>query len=137
MPDYARLQHQNRIRVADVQVAAADDTDTFGDAILVSTADHRLWIQKITLSITTHAAGAKITFQDDAGSPVPIASHTDAAAAAGVLSVVTWDFGVEGTPLTTGKNLDIIINTPGMAGRIHVEGYERLVNAVAAGRTNL
>lgn len=137
MSDTRMLQLQNRLRTADVQIAAADDTDTFGDAILVSTADHRLWIQRITLSITTHAAGAKITIQDDAASPVPIASHTDAAAAAGVLSVVHWEFGEVGTPLTTGKNLDVIINTPGMAGRLHIEGYERLANAVAAGRTNV
>jgi hypothetical protein len=62
-----------------------------------------------------------------------IAAHTDAATG---LSVVTWDFGPHGTPLTKGEELDIIFSAAGIAGRIHIEAYEKLVGPVAMGSTN-
>jgi len=88
-------------------------------------ANHQIMIQKIVWSIVTHAAQV-ITFLDDASTPVKIAAHTDAAAGAGILSVVTWDFGPHGTALTLGKNLDITLSGAGCEGRVHIEGYQRL-----------
>ena len=38
-----------------------------------------------------------------------------------------------GTPLTLGKNLDVVPSAAGVAGRLHIEAYEKLEGAVAVG----
>jgi len=79
------------------------------------------FITKITLSITTHVNGDVYLIDDD-GAGAVIAAHTDATAAVGVPSVVTWDFGVAGTPVTALANVDVSHSSTGV-GRIHIEGY--------------
>jgi hypothetical protein len=81
------------------------------------------FITKITLSIVTHAAKF-VALQDDNGSPKVIAKHNDLTAAAGVPSVVTWDLGRSGIPLTAGKNVECVSEATGVAGYVYVEGYE-------------
>lgn len=81
-----------------------------------------IYVRKITLSITTHAA---VTFnaRDTNGTPFVIAAHTDASAAAGVPSVVTWDFGVDGVALTLGKTFEVLAGAA-IVGIVYAEGYE-------------
>lgn len=88
------------------------------------TAGSTFYVTKITLTIITHAAGKFVHVQDDNSSPKVIASHTDAAAAAGVPSTVTWDFGYGGIPLTAAKNLECISEVGGPAGYVYAEGHE-------------
>jgi hypothetical protein len=83
-----------------------------------------IFVTKITLSITTHATGKFVAVQDTAGSPYVIAKHIDATAAAGVPSVVHWDFGAGGVPITAGKNLQCVSEAAGVAGIVYVEGYQ-------------
>ena len=129
--DYVHYQSNYTRKTADVDILTG--TATYADVLAPKSANHQLYIQKITLSITTHAADV-YTFDDDGAGP-PIAAHTDAAAGAGVPSVVTWDFGPVGRPLTKGANLDVAHSSTGVA-IAHIEGYERLVGPVAPATTN-
>ncbi len=83
-----------------------------------------IYVTKATLSIITHANAKLVAVQDDNGTPKVICKHIDATAAAGVPSTVTWDFGKEGIPVTTGKNLDVVSEAAGVTGYVYVEGYE-------------
>jgi len=121
--DYLHWQFQNTRKIADVDILTG--TAAYADVIAPKSAGHQIFIQKITLSITTHVAGDVYLFDDDGAGP-PIATHTDAAAGAGVLSVVVWDFGPTGRPLTIGANLDVSHSTTGVA-IAHIEAYEKLV----------
>ena len=129
--DYTHLQFQHTRKIADVDILTG--TAAYADVIAPKSANHRVYIQKITLSITTHAADV-YTFDDDGAGP-PIAVHTDAAAGAGVLSVVVWDFGPTGRPLTLGANLDVSHSSTGVA-IAHIEAYEKLEGVVASASTN-
>ena len=86
-------------------------------------ASSRLYVTKITLTITTHANNKVVVVKDT--DDVTIATHTDLTAAAGVPSTVTWDFGRGGVPVTAGLNLVAIAGTAtGVAGVVYAEGYE-------------
>ena len=130
--DYLQLQRENSRLVADVDILTG--TAAYADVMVPKSANHQIFIQKITLSITTHVA-ADVFLVDDDGAGPPIAAHTDAAAAAGVLSVVTWDFGPNGRPVTKGANVDVSHSSTGVAV-MHIEGYQKLIGAVAIASTN-
>ena len=87
-------------------------------------ASSTVFLTKATLSIVTHANGKLVAIQDSTASPVTWAKHLDATAAAGVPSVVTWDFGQYGIPMTTGKKCQAISEASGPAGYVYAEGYE-------------
>ena len=114
--------------------AATNGTVTLKSA---RTTSHRLYINHIIVSITTFSAKT-LTFQDSAGSPVPIAFVSVPAAAGTVAGLQAYfiDFLDGGTPLTTGTNLNMVISAAGAAGRIHIEGYEVIETPVAMGSTN-
>jgi hypothetical protein len=81
-------------------------------------------VTRVTLSIVTHVAAGTFALQDSAGSPVTYAKHVDAAAAAGVPSTVSWDFGKFGVPMTAGKKVQVIGSASGITGYAYVEGYK-------------
>lgn len=87
-------------------------------------ADSTIYVTKVTLTIITHANAKFVAVQDDNGTPKVIAKHNDLTAAAGVPSVVTWDFGEQGIPLTNGKDLDCVSESSGVAGIVYAEGWE-------------
>jgi hypothetical protein len=127
MSDYRYFQQLHRSKTTDTDLGTGEAGKT--DVITVRSADHQIWVQKITYAPTTAAAQA-VTFQDDAGSPLVIA-----VVPASQATPITIDFGPKGTPLGVGKNLDIS-NTAGPGAHIHIEAYETLANAVAAASTN-
>lgn len=118
--DYTQYQRWFTKKTADADLAATDA----GKAGIVAVKDarHQLFIQKITYNPVVVAAQA-VTFQDSNGTPVKLALVPASQA-----TPVTYDFGPAGKALTAGKNLDIS-NTAGPAAAIHVEAYERIVNA--------
>ncbi len=92
-----------------------------------------IYITKITASILTHANNKSFTVQSSNVSPGIVAKHTDFTAAAGVPSVVTWDFGANSAPgqstrgilaATNGDNINITTESGGPAAYIYVEGYQ-------------
>jgi hypothetical protein len=105
----------------------------------VRSADHQLFVTKITLSITTHAnAKVALTVQSSNATPVPIFSRTDLTAAAGVPDVIEVDFGPIGLAMIKGESVHWLWSTGGSGpvGKAHIEGYERLVGPVALASTN-
>ena len=100
-------------------------TDAGKNDIILVKANHTIYVRLITYETITVAAQV-VTFQDDDGTPMKIATIPASQA-----TPVTFDFGDFGTPLTQGKNLDIS-NTAGPAARIHVEGYQKLTGVAAA-----
>lgn len=105
-------------------VSGALTDDTAVTLRTVRDTTNQFYVTFATLSIVTHANGKKVMVRDNNETPKVICSHTDATAAAGVPSVVTWNFGKEGLPLTVGKNLQIVSESSGVAGYVYVEGYE-------------
>lgn len=131
--DYLHWQFQHKRKVTDLDILVG--TQNYDNVISPKTANHRLYIQKITLSITTHF-DATITFDDDGAGP-PIAAFTDEATVVPTVpSSWTWDFGPTGRPLTLGANLDVTQSAAGIVGIVHIEAYEKLEGAVAMASTN-
>lgn len=131
--DYLHWQFQYTRKNYDQSVVAADTSTNTANIIVPKSAKHRIYIQKITVSITTYAA-VTWTFQDGAGTPVPIAFMSIPAAAPALPSETQYvfDYGPTGTPLTIGEELDVILSAAGAAGRIHIEAYEKLETSGSA-----
>ena len=129
--DYLQHQFNHTRKIKDLFILAATDDQT--DVIAVKSANHRIYIQKITVAITTYAAKTW-TFQDDASTPVPIWHISIPAAAPTTAGDATHeiDFGPTGIALTLGKNLDLDVSAAGAAGAIHIEAYEKLEGVIAA-----
>jgi len=136
--DYLHWQLQHKRRITDSFVLTSTDYTTPAALITVRSADHRLYIQKISIGITTYAAKTW-TFQDSAGTAVPIGHISIPAAAVALPSeggTIVFDFGPTGIALTLGKNLNMTMSATGAAGAIHIEAYEKLEGAVAPATTN-
>lgn len=126
--------YQRRYASKNTNVAILTGTASYANVIAPKSADHQIYIQKITLSITTHVADTYTV--DDDGAGEVIATHLDVTPqAAGVPSVVVWDFGPEGKPVTKGANVDVSHSSTGVA-TMHIEAYEKLVGPVAFASTN-
>lgn len=136
--DYLHWQFQFTRKIVDRDIVAADQSAQHADIITPKSANHRIYVQRIVFAPTTYSAKT-LTFQDDAGTPVPIGHMSIPAAApttGGDTDMFVIDYGPTGTPLTKGKNLDVIISAAGAAGRLHIEAYEKLEGPVAAASTN-
>lgn len=102
-------------------LAAAAGADNI---IAVLSAKHTIFVQKITVTITTLGAQT-ITFRDDNSTPVD-ALIIEASAAVGTIRTI--DYGAKGLQLTEGKNLDIV-GTAAPAYTYSVEAYQKLTTA--------
>jgi hypothetical protein len=129
MSAYSREFYQKTYgKLSYSKVLGAGESGTLDNVIPVRNANWTIYVQAIMFTPTTGVAQT-LTFQDDAGTPVPIAK-TVASPTQGESYI--FDFGPEGVPLTAGKNLDIAISAAGLAGSIHIEGYQKLSSVVAA-----
>ena len=130
--DYLQVQREHSRLAADVAILTG--TAAYADVLTPKSANHQIFIQKITLAITTHAADT-YTVDDDGAGPV-IATHLDVTPqAAGVPSVIVWDFGPYGWPVTKGANVDVSHSSTGVAV-LHIEAYQKLIGPVAQASTN-
>lgn len=111
---------------ADTELLAADTTKTL---VTVRNANYTLYIQRITYTPTTVAAQA-ITIKDSAGTPVLVALVPSSQATQYVA-----DFGIQGLPLTAGKNLTSA-NTAGPGGRFKIECYAKLSSVIGCDAAN-
>ena len=132
--DYQFFQRHYTSKNIDRTILAAHTSTDHANVINPKTASHQIWIQKVVVAITTHA-DQDIAFQDGAGTPVLIARWFDEATAGTArpndLPTIVFDFGPQGTPLTIGEELDIILSAAGIAARVHIEPYEKLGAAIA------
>jgi len=134
--DYLHWQFQHTRKNADLTILAATDDQTA--FIAPKSANHTVYIQKISISITTYSAKTW-TFKDTADTPVEIAYLSIPTAVTALPSesgTIVFDFGPTGTPLTKGKGLTLDVSAAGAAGRVHVEAYEKLEGSVAEASTN-
>ena len=132
--DLFHLQAQHSRKVTDAFVLTSTDYTTATALVSVKSAQHRIYVQKISVNLTTYAAKTW-TFQDSASTPVPIGHISIPAAAAALPSEsgsIVFDFGPTGIALTKGKNLDMIMSATAAAGAIHIEAYEKLEGVIAA-----
>ena len=107
-------------------ITAAGTTE---NVLAAKNANYQIFVQAIELAPTT-AAVETVTWQDDAGTPVPIAKYTGAAANT---TPYLADFGPEGFPLTTGTNLDMVVSAGGaLRAAVHIEGYQKLAVVISS-----
>lgn len=91
---------------------------------------YTLYVQRIIVTVKTSAAQT-ITFEDSANTPVYVAKIP---ASPGVDTRWDFDFGPEGKPLTSGKNLAMDM-TAGNAGHVEYLAYLKPDTAVAVAST--
>lgn len=135
--DYIKVQEENIPWRAQALITAAEQATVA--AKTVRSANHQLFVQKICLSITTHAnAKVALTVQSSNATPVPIASRTDLTAAAGVPDTINWDFGPQGVAMLVGESVHWLWSTGGTGpvGKATMEGYEVLVGPVTLAQAN-
>lgn len=126
--DYEFYKRQYTRKEASGAVASGATANVYTAA---KSASHRIFVQKVTISITTHANAKSITIRDTNSSPVVLGVVADQTAAAGVEDVLVFDFGPRGFALTLGKGLDIISEASGPAFSYEVEAYEKLDATIA------
>lgn len=100
---------------------AGDNFSSAVKSVIAAKAGYTLYIQQITLSVTTDNAATQ-TFQDTADTPVPIATSK----ASPGLGPIVWDFGADGMALTEGKGLSLKSSGAGMAAAVTVLAYRKL-----------
>ena len=98
----------------------ASDT-TVADLIAVKSTSHTIFVQKVTIGVTTSAA-QNWTLQDDATTPIVLAVLPNSASVA----PHEWDFGARGFACTEAKNLDLVVSSAGVAGSVTIEAYQKL-----------
>jgi hypothetical protein len=124
--DYSRKRIIYQDKSTSINFAATD-----GDTTLITgRTNYTLYIQKVIVMFKTSAAQA-ITFQDSNSSPVYV---TKIAASPGADTRWEFDFGPEGKPLTSGKNLSMVM-TAGNAGHVEVLAYQKPDDNVAVAST--
>jgi hypothetical protein len=135
--DYLQYQRENIAVSADGVITATAQAAT--TAIAVRSANHQIFIQKIALSITTHAnAKVALHVQPHSTTAQVTAHRTDLTAAAGVPDFILWDFGPKGIAIPVGESVDWLWSTgdSGPVGVVHMEGYQKLGATVALGTSN-
>ena len=88
------------------------------------------YIQKLHIEITTVNGGGELyTFQDGAGTPIPIVPSI----ATSAIAHFDFDFGPEGVPCTQGTSFDLNITAAtGAISWISWEGYKKRTGVTAA-----
>jgi hypothetical protein len=89
-----------------------------------------VYVQKIHIEVTTVNAGGELwTFQDSAGTPIPVVPSISTAS----IAHFDFDFGPDGVPMTEGKTFDINITVAtGAVGWVTWEAYRKRTAVVAA-----
>src|SRR5262245_18908680 len=108
------------------RAVAAADTGVI--TLVAAIPKHTIFIQPLHVQVNTLAGSEVFTFQDGAGTPVPIAVQ-----AAGALGHFDLDFGSQGVPCTEGTAFNLAISgATGAVGRVTWEGYKKLTLGAAA-----
>lgn len=130
-------------RYQDAYGRVAIDVDLDGAALAATTPSggavknslHTIYVQRVLISHITHVDGKAMTVQDSAGTPVKIVDYLDDAEGDSTAAADqrSFDFGPAGTPLTQGKDLQLVANTggTGFKARVHIEGYQKLTGVGA------
>lgn len=136
--DYLAYRHNYAAAIKDIALSTSTDWTAATQMIACKNANYVIWVQRIVLSVTTFAAKT-FTFQDGAGTPVPVGFISVPAAAPTTEGSVPFiiDFGPGGFPLTQGKDLNAVMSATGVAGVLHIEAYQRLAVTAFAQSSSL
>jgi hypothetical protein len=129
--DYLHWQTVYTRKIVDVNYTVL--TQNIPGVMLVKSPNHFLVIQKIIFSPTVYSI-SNIVFQESiTGNGIALFSIPAAPPSSSSTGSVLYnaDFGLTGTALAQGSNLDLFATASGVTGRLHIEAYERLGNAVA------
>jgi hypothetical protein len=122
-------QYQDKSRTLDL--LAAGVPTTVGADFVVGKAGYTIYVLKLVANLTTSAAQA-IVFQDDAGTPVVLATLPASTAVGAQVTLIDVQDG-PGIPLTEGKNLDMV-GLAGNAGRISIVAYLKPTGVLTGGK---
>jgi hypothetical protein len=126
MDAYQHYRNTYSDKTTQRQIVAADTSTEHANIINPKSANHRIYIQRVLISLTTHA-DQSITIRDGAGTPVPVAVLLDEATVVPTVpSSWTFDFGPKGFAVTIGEEIDLILSAAGLAGVVVIEAYEKL-----------
>lgn len=116
------LLNTHRTRYKDISgstvLATGDNLSATARTLVALKAGYTIFIQRIEVNVNTDAAQS-LTFQDNAGTPVVIAS-VKASPGVGPIPI---DFGPEGRALTEGKQFDLKNSAAGVGADITWVGY--------------
>lgn len=100
---------------------------TTNDPTLISapSANERIFVQRITMEITT---GSATTWQVIDNASVPMTRAVDTT----TITRYEFDFGPEGIPCTAGQSLVLNVGATGAAGWVTVEAYVKRTVVAAA-----
>ena len=101
-------------------ILAATDYSTANSKITPKSALYSIFVQKITLAVTTDNAATQ-TFQSSNGTPVEFAKSKVSPG----LGPIVWDFGTEGYQIAAGESLQHKMSAAGMAGSVTIQAYEK------------
>lgn len=124
--DYLQFQREHKAINFSRQIIATDDTTALNNLITPATSLHQIVIQKLVFYETTESNGKTLTFQDDSSTAILLGKYSSVTAAAGIPKSLVLDFGPGGYALGVGKNFDVVVSAAGIAGALHIEGYQRL-----------
>jgi len=114
---FGNLSGSRRVLAADTGILA----------LIAAIPKHSIIVQRIHVEVTTLAASELWTFQDGAGTPVPIVPSVSAAA----IAHFDFDFGPDGVPCTEGTAFNLNVSgATGAIGWVSWEALKRLTNPV-------
>jgi hypothetical protein len=130
-----RQKHFGQFRV-DYDLA----TGTDGTVLLLAakSANHRIIISHIIVAVTTYS-NKTLSFEDSASTPVKVGFFNIPSTANSTpgLQEFVINFIGAGSPLTVGKNLNLVLSAAGVGARVHIEGYHRLVGPVTIAQASV
>lgn len=121
--EYGNLRRLNRDVSTQLDFTASTDDTT----LITSKASHKIWVQRIVVTIKTSTT-ASMTFEDSDATPLYVAKIPGSP---GADTHWQFDFGAVGKPLTEAKNLVMNVSATGLAGHLQVEAYMRQSSTVA------
>lgn len=129
--DYLKLQRHYGPLVTDLDLTVLDMDGTRPAVVSPRASTYQVYIQKITFAPSVYAA-VVLTFKDSAGVVIGKFSIPATEPTTGADDGMRMlDFGPNGTPLTLGATLAIGFAGVGVAGRVHIEAYQRLGQTIS------
>lgn len=116
--DYTSYKHRYSDKTTDIALSSGG-TGT----IVPKSSKHRVYVQRVEGSITTHANAKTITISDGT---LSVTLVNDLTKAAGVPDEFRQDWGPKGFAFTLGATVTIASESSGPVADVHVEAYEKL-----------
>ena len=91
--------------------------------LITAKTNYTVFVQTVTIRVTTGSAGVTWSLADSGGTAVPV---TGSVAVANAPAEFDVDFGADGMALGAGKNLVLTLSAAGAAGSVSAEAFQKL-----------